>query len=150
MFWRMLGRNLTVLKPVQLRHKTSNLRIVCRMVLLLLIGFVRCVVNLVEQPSSTLMMAFPYVRWLSKMTALFFPWLITRLLESQFYCQWSIVQVILSNRIMIDTGHEVLILKNMWSNCPDWVAWPSMGIEIWSQRWSSDVRIELRVVSGTT
>ena len=56
-----------------------DLRIACRMILLLVLCFIRCVVNLIEQPSSTLMLAFPYVRWLAKVISLFFPWLETRL-----------------------------------------------------------------------
>ena len=53
------------------------------MVLLLTLCFVRCVVCLIEQPGSTLMLAFPYIRWLMKVVSVFFPWLEVRLLGPQ-------------------------------------------------------------------
>lgn len=52
--------------------------IVCRLVLLLLLGFVRCTISLVEQPSSTLMLCFPYIRWFAKLVALFYNWIEAR------------------------------------------------------------------------
>lgn len=49
-----------------------------RLILLLALAFIRGAVSLVEQPSSTLMLLFPYVCWFAKLVALFSNWLVTR------------------------------------------------------------------------
>lgn len=59
------------------------LRITARLCLLLLLCFVRCVVTLVEQPVSTLMIYFPYMAWLAKTISGFLPWLKTNLFFTQ-------------------------------------------------------------------
>lgn len=69
-FW---GHHLLNLDP------DPKLRITCRMTLLLLLCFIRCATFLVEQPISTLMTFFPYIRWLEKVVSAFFPWLSTHL-----------------------------------------------------------------------
>lgn len=67
-------------------------RITCRLCLLLLLVFVRCGMCLVEQPSSTIMVHFPYLVWLSRTINLFWPWLMTRLWNTQhsvtMLCVW--------------------------------------------------------------
>ena len=74
---------LSEFKPKWLWLRHFGLRIVCRLVLLLLLGFVRCTISLVEQPSSTLMLCFPYIRWFAKLVALFYNWIEARLLHPQ-------------------------------------------------------------------
>ena len=68
-----------VLEHIPMKSKLGEPRITARMCLLLLLGFIRCVVFLVEQPGSTLMLWFPYVAWLSRTVSNFVPWLTTRL-----------------------------------------------------------------------
>ena len=66
-------------------NQPSVPRITCRLCLLLLLTFIRCGLSLVEQPSSTLMLWFPYFMWLRKTISLFWPWLVTRLLATQLF-----------------------------------------------------------------
>ncbi|CAK9078284.1 unnamed protein product [Durusdinium trenchii] len=54
-----------------------ELRITTRLVLLLLLAFVRCVLVATEQPLSTLMQIFPYFKWLENIVGHFLPWLVT-------------------------------------------------------------------------
>ena len=61
-----------------------ELRITTRLVLLLLLAFVRCVLVATEQPLSTLMQIFPYFKWLENIVGHFLPWLVTSLCHSQF------------------------------------------------------------------
>jgi hypothetical protein len=70
---------------VLLRNIELGLRICTRLILLLALAFIRGAVSLVEQPSSTLMLLFPYVCWFAKLVALFSNWLVTRLLDPQFW-----------------------------------------------------------------
>lgn len=53
-------------------------KITARLCLLLLLAFVRCVLVLIEQPISSLMPLFPYMRWLAKIIGNAFPWLTTK------------------------------------------------------------------------
>ena len=112
-----------------------QLRIVCRMVLLLLLGFVRCTLCLIEQPGSTFMLAFPYIRWMAKMVQLFWPWLETRLLDSKLLETCLLYYMRNKNKCLVLSNH--------------WVPWPSMGIAIWSPLWPSEVRLELTMFDLT-
>ena len=85
-------------KPKRLWLRHFGLRIVCRLVLLLLLGFVRCTISLVEQPSSTLMLCFPYIRWFAKLVALFYNWIEARLLHPQL-CKMCHGVAVLESRL---------------------------------------------------
>ena len=113
-------------------------RITCRMCLLLLLAFVRCAVFLVEQPSSSLMLAFPYLVWLQKIVSLFWPWLVTRLWATQCIGNTSISVTNHDNKSKIFKYSIDFFLGVYLVN---WVTWAAMAMPIWSQLWFLEIRL---------
>ena len=61
-----------------------DLRITCRLILILMLATVRCVWTMVEQPGSTTMLYFPYLVWWARVINKWIPWQRTRLSETYF------------------------------------------------------------------
>ena len=75
-------------------HESSpdaSLRITARLMLLVILAFVRCAFTLIEQPSNTMMGHFPYLVWAAKTISLWWPWLEVRLSGTKYFAHRTIL-----------------------------------------------------------
>ena len=115
-------------------------RITCRLCLLLVLATIRGAVFLVEQPSQTLMMEFPYFRWMASVFGRLVTWQVHRLLLALTgtLVQVTIVLMCICYMWLVPSGDWLSMLKQ-----PNWVSWGAMGIHIWSQLWLLEQRLGL-------
>ncbi len=103
---------------LQLLHPLGVLRITARMILLLLLATVRGVVFLIEQPSLSLMMAVPYVKWMAKILTNITPWQVCRLL--------LVLIAILQHFQRLD--FDQILQPNLYSFCELCILWQLMQV----------------------
>lgn len=118
-------------------------RITCRLCLLLVLATIRGAVFLVEQPSQTLMMEFPYFRWMASVFGRLVTWQVHRLLLALTgtLVQVTIVLMCICYMWLVPSGDWLSMLKQ-----PNWVSWGAMGIHIWSQLWLLEQRLGLTYI----